>query len=696
MSVSQAVKQIINELHPTLLGNASLNAWTAHNSSSRTVMFTAQHLSQALTLLAPETNTVQTGVEREYGKYTFSIKVDKDSYVVKNIPRYQSVYGSQSIKCNPSNLLILEDMYTGEVDILNLPYHSNGDVVKHQHFGFKYIYNPDIVDKLIPGNILKAGTIIADSSNVGDAGEYRFGINANVAYMSVPGTIEDGFIVSESFCERMKTRKFERRTASWGKKYYPINLYGNDEVYKPFPDIGDKIRPDGLLFVLRPIDETLGAVEMNKLALVEPDHTFDKLYYGAPNATVVDIDIHHSDAVQYSPTPLGMETQCVKYYNALKNFHQDIVNVYEELYQTRGSDLKITPAFHRQVVESMAYIGFENITNIDLPTKKQLRKRKVNKTHRCVPIDDWWVNIETEEILTPTVAFKITNPHGGKGVICSVLPDSEMPRDKAGNIADVIMDNVTVPKRMNLGAMYEQYIKGSIRELTVELGKRRENNEPDSALIARLQHFYSIVNPEINTLLQKVYGGDLTEHLNKVIKDGVHIWLPTDTYVDSVEMVKALKTHFPAVLDKVHYKGQWSETPILIAPMYILLLEKTGSDWSAVDSAKLQHFGLPAKISNADKFSNPGRNNPVRILGETEVRLTAATMGSDAVVDIMELSTSPVHHKEHIRTLLNAEHPTNIENAVDKSKLPVGSNRALLFVNHMLECSGIKFKRTDK
>ena len=50
---------------------------------------------------------------------------------------------------------------------------------------------------------------------------------------------------------------------------------------------------------------------------------------------------------------------------------------------------------------------------------------------------------------------KISGRHGNKGVLTTILPDDEMPRDKAGNAIDIVMNPLGVPGRMNTGQVYE-------------------------------------------------------------------------------------------------------------------------------------------------------------------------------------------------------------------------------------------------
>lgn len=130
---------------------------------------------------------------------------------------------------------------------------------------------------------------------------------------------------------------------------------------------------------------------------------------------------------------------------------------------------------------------------------------------------------------------------------------------------------------------------------------------------------------------------------------------------------------------------------ILIGSMYVVLLEKTGSDWAAVSSAKRQHFGLLAKLTNADKYSLPWREQPTRLLAEAEVRLLTAIVGSDITADLLEIPNSPTASKAIVRALLEANKPTSIKQVLDRKKVPRGGSRSIGFVKHMLECAGFEF-----
>lgn len=283
----------------------------------------------------------------------------------------------------------------------------------------------------------------------------------------------------------------------------------------------------------------------------------------------------------------------------------------------------------------------------------------------------------------------------GKAVIVDVWDDEDMPVDAEGKRADMVMDSDSTIKRMNLGRMYEQYINatnatvaGRVRELC----SKGEDNQAWDYLMG----YYQIISPRMYEALSEGVVAP-QEHLEEVKKDGVYLYLPPDNNVSYMDVIRELKVKYPTTLAPVTYRGRsgnvvTTEMPVLIGSLYIMLLEKTGSGWSGVSSSKLQHFGIPAKLTNADKHSAPGRASPVRFLGETEVRLLSAFVGADVVADLLDQSNNPAVHKEITYNLLKAETPGNIDRIIDREKYPIGKSRTLVFLRHMLQCAGIELK----
>lgn len=690
-----------NELAPNLLSINSMNMFSGHDSASRGTMFSSSHITQALVADGATPRRIQSGVENEFGKYTFKHKMPCDAAVIKLIPKFRETMGIDSIpnEFNPTTLLVYENIETKEIGILELFTYSTAIDIRHQHFGFRYKFNP-ILDQLTPGKIVPKDTVLGDSPNVEGFDEvksYNYGVETNVAFMGVPAIIEDGVVVSQSYLKRISSKGFEKRTINWGKKYFPLNLYGDKDHYKPFPDIGQKIRDDGLLFALRPYDELLAPVEMDPASLQEPDYIFDKLVYGEANGTVIDININHDTTQKYPPTPVGMDDQTNKYYQGQIRYYREILELYNDLHKDRRHNLQITPEFSRLCVEATNYVGLaDNPATRHMRRNEEVLKRRVQQLYRRHDIDDWRVEVSFEYPVVPNVGFKQSNTHGGKGVICAVWPDEDMPLDADGNRAELIMDGDSIIKRMNIGTLYEQWINATTRDVSKRVQQFMAEGGDYQEAFNYLMSYYWTVSPIMAETLEENAGSvDPKTHVDYVLSEGAYIWYPTNNPAEPVDMIKKLYEYFPPTFGPVTYAPERFVTDrnVLIGSVYVVVLEKTGGDWSGVSSAKLQHFGIPARVSNADKYASPGRNQPVRILGESEVRLLNAVVGSDVTADLLDQSNSPATHKAIVNQILSLGELGNIDEIIDRREIPLGNSRSLQFVRHILECAGVEFVR---
>ncbi|MFW9604501.1 MAG: hypothetical protein ACMV0F_06080 [Trichlorobacter sp.] len=681
-----------NQLNARLLGAGScLNSWIANDSASRVQMFNSQ-VGQSLVLKDSTPRVIQTGMEREYGKHTFKKVFKEESRVVRNIEKYPRRAGDRSIKLNPVTTIIYEECKTHSFNVLHLErYHT-----QHQSFGFKYRHNTKIQQMLSPNAPpFPPGTILADSPSVRPDGEYCYGIETRVAFMSIPQVIEDGVVVTDEYLKRLTSTGTEERRFSFGKEFFPLNLYGDKDNYKPFPDIGDKIRDDGLVFALRQYDPINAAVEMTPEALMQPDYIFDKLTYGEPGAEVYDIDVFHDPTQKKSPTPFGMAAQCQKYFNLKREYHEEILKEYSRLRKQYGVHLKMTPEFRQLVVEAQA-------------TGPRPDGKRVQLTRRAEPLDDWHVTLKYAYDIIPTIGYKVTDTHGGKGVICDIIKVEHAPRDIFGRVADMILDGDSRIKRMNKGSVWEHYLLDSVwhaRNYVVQLYGSGSDQEVDAAY-AFLFRYYYVVSPYMGKLVGDLHRraettGDIKAfkrgRVEAVINDKIYIHLPPDSPNIGAEGIRAVQNFFPIVRGPLTYKPQSSDdfvttvNPIRIGGLYILLLEKTGGDWSAVSLSKLNHYGLHAKLTNADKFSNPCRKTPVRLAGEAENRLFASTMGGPATAEFLERSGNPELAREINKNVHRGYaidgFPLSI---VDREKIPGNKRRGLVYVNHINYCAGMR------
>lgn len=386
----------VNELRRDLASSPGLNPWLAFNSSARVQMYSS-HLGQKLVIAGATDKLCQSGMETEYAKYTFSIKMPVDGTIIRTIDRYKKTIDKDSIDLNPQTIVIFEDDRTKEVGVLSLPLFCS----YHQYFGFEY-KGTSAVNSLIRGNHIPKDTIFLDSPAVSDQGNYRYGVELNMAFMSHPSVSEDGIMICRDVLDKFKFKTYETRTASWGSNTFPLNMYGTVDNYKPFPDIGEYLRKDALLMMMRTYDKTLAPVTQSIHDVMIPDYFSDKgIYVNGPGGRVVDIKVYVSDSSLFENSGT-IDTQVNKYLLATRDFHEKIVSEWRRLKRERGDSLNISDAFHRQVVESLAYIGEKDETP------------KISKIYRKNPLDDYRVEFTIEYEITPREGFKFTDEHGGK------------------------------------------------------------------------------------------------------------------------------------------------------------------------------------------------------------------------------------------------------------------------------------------
>lgn len=443
-----------NQIDRRLMGISALNPWDGLDSAARKQMF-AGHLGQMLVFKGSTERYFQTGMEREYGKYTFSVKMPVNGRVVRIVDRYSQTAGYNSISINPQRIVIYENDLTNEIGFIDLPTYCS----QHQYFGFEYKQKPGMA-KLRPNATIPEGEIFLDSPSITADGGYKYGRECEIVYLTDPSVSEDSIKISQSCVEAFKFKIYEVRTVEWGKHSYPLNLYSDDpNRFQPFPDIGQAIRPDGLLMCLRSYDPAMALAEQNIYALLKPDFGFDKGTYTASGGRVVDIRIHHDIHNSSGRTPEGMDEQPLKYDNARRVFYQSLYDEWRRLYRERGNALRTTPHFHNLIVEAISVVG----------RNSQAPQDKINRLYRQAQLDDWHATFVIEYEITPSIGFKLTGCHGNKGVICKIVPDHEMPVDDAGNRAEMMMDPLSPWNRMNPGCLIEPFFNASRRDLTKEL-----------------------------------------------------------------------------------------------------------------------------------------------------------------------------------------------------------------------------------
>jgi len=455
------------------------------DSGSRSHMFTS-HLEQWIMLKNPETPKVFSGFELPYGKYTDSyIKTDDPLLVIDVIykipqsPYMKYVYVVQNLRTNIYDIILV----------------SHYEKFSENHGYIKPFTQNDMFQ---PGTIIPDNTYIVKSNNHDEYGNYRYGLNANVCWISIAETEEDGVVISESFAKRAAYQEVYQTEILLNLNDVLLNLYpSNVDEYKSFPNIGEEIR-NGILCAKRKFDYKNISSELTNNALCSIRMN-DDLFKS--NGKVIDVDIYINDKNELSAPH---RSQLLYYYNATKNYYERIKNTLERIIHNKNNKytFRLANLYH----EAKDYINDDIMFSYN-GSVFEFALLKITSTRDC-------------EL---TKGNKITDRHGGKGVIVKILPDEYMPIDEFGNRAEIILSPPGVISRANIGQSYEHelnFISSYVQRMIINAPTIEKKYE-------LLSRFLTDVNPKEGAQFIS-YWSTLTPEqqfmvLREVETDGIYI-----------------------------------------------------------------------------------------------------------------------------------------------------------------------------
>lgn len=672
------------QIHPELVGTMGLNALLRESSAPRLYMFFGQ-LSQAVTVKGANRNMLTTFAEDEFGKYTFSKRMKNKGEIYRVVRKFPPTDLDARGAKSPSTIAVYQNLDSDdrEFDVLELETY----VSMHQHFGFSYVPRP-AMSRLQPKGVIRKNEELLGCPVVKDDGSFCYGTETNLALMTIADVIEDGAKCSIEWLETQKTECFGRRVFRLNKGEMPLNTYGDLDVTRIMPEIGERIGSDGLIFAARKIDPLIACLQLlPRNMLRDRIVSTDKTVYAVPGAEVIDIRILRGRG-STNEIPSQMEEQLVKYLEKQTDFYRQINDIEIDLYRNFGPRIKFSPALSRLFVDARA--------NLDMVSRSRVADPVFNK----VPVNDWMVVIEYRYWLTPTIGMKIADSQGAKSILVSKAPRSEMPTDMHGNVADVVMDPNSTVKRSNLGRTTEQYLKASMSYHSTVLRGLMDSQSGRAGIDAAWEmykDYVSIISPVHRKLLDDPEL-DYTLEMKQVYREGIRIYAPTDNPVDYYLVIDELERKYKLPIGPVTFIGKSgrhrkTKQDVLIGPVYMYLLEKDARDWSAVASSRLHpSYGTPTKLGAADKHRGPGKESAIKALGETEERLVYNACGGYALQQIIERSNNPLAHRFAVRSVMTAKHPTNIENTVDWNQVPTTGGKPMQYVSHLYQCMGIKWE----
>ena len=658
-SLQRATDRITNIDH--VLGKGLVQPHASMNSASRKILYSTQQ-DHIMPPIKGEVPLNGTGYENEFGRHSSSfVLADANYELVHKIPKFTHMPGYVY-------LAVLRNLETGEYTV------RERKQTEHITENYGFMYNNEDLDELYIGGVLEKGKAISKSISYDQYNNRQDGINLLSGYLADPMTTEDGIKLSMSGAAKLSSALVKPVSINVNGNHIMLNLYGNEQRYKAFPDIGESVS-GGLLCALRiekkeEILYTLSSQRLQHIMISDEKYTVGGM--------VVDIDIccNNPEALADS----HYNGQLKYYYDEIMAYSRNIVNTLSDYIDEKCSyDLKKMYLNHKRRVDG------------DLWAKDGK------------PFSDTVVEFTLLEISDLSVGDKIADRYGGKGVTSCIVPDNMMPRLEDGRIMEVIFNPIGPVGRENPG----QLIELTINHVGDEILKMvRLSEDPQDGLNMILDFIRIVVPKQYEYYRNLISGLDRFEKdmlLDSFVEYGIVVHGEPISEACDIDTLDELYRVFPWIQQSrievpiIDSNNQVRFVParrrITVAKKFMHRLKQYAKDKSSATSLSATSLrNVPTKPRSNKLYKAPFAKTPIK-MGFMEMGNLMHFLNMEVVVsNLMIHSNSPIARKK-CKELLT-ENPFNIDIKLD----PESRNRDVEILNAYLKTMGLRlvFKRKRK
>lgn len=504
--VANAVKALPN--YNYMLGRTLMQPFKPSNSGSRALM-NSIHVEHFMVLNNSETPIIQTGYETEFGeKSTSYVKSDHNYKIINKI--YKFTFNQDHY------FLILQNLDNGEYDYIERV------TYKHNTESYGYLWNNNILDNYSVGDTIPVDTVLKTSIAYDEYGNKRNGVNLVTLYLACAQNLEDSVILSESAAMKLQTSLIKNTSIMINDNDVLLNLYGNDDYYKTFPDVGEKVK-NGMFCAIRRVENrdilfSLSKQRQKDILLSDRPILIDGYVY--------DIDV-------YSNSPDNLKTS---FYNSqLCKYYQEKIN------------------FCKQINDFVGQIAMNNKLTYNLSKlysrcRDTILGKEYFKEHQ---FNNVILDVTVMQPLYMNNGDKLADRYGGKGVVSQILPDKLMPLLDNGIRVDKICNQSTCINRENIGQLHEQSVTFAGMRIIDHIRNNIANGQMTYCeafsiwykfvhLLDPSQAEYSLMYIDKNDEIQCQY------FINSVLEDdGIILSLEPFTSGVSLDKIKEIYDTFP-------------------------------------------------------------------------------------------------------------------------------------------------------
>lgn len=641
-------------------------------STQRGAMFSA-HGAQAMVVEGAESPRILTGLESKVGEYELNPSArDQDIQIKEIIPKFKSNSGRGLAVNNPVLTVVYlgcDDNKIGYVDIPS--YTELGS-------GFGYINKKLNRHLLMRDNFIEKDTKFMTAPNH-DGDLYNLGVNANVCYLPDWDVADDAFVISDRLQRKLRHTVINTIQLNLHIDDIPLNLYGDENDYKIFPDLGEIVRDDGCVVALRTHNASslLTDITAESLRTLEPLH--DEMHVAPPGAEIIDVQVYTNQKKYPSLLKNDLYTQLMQYQQQHIVYYETIVNLYHE-YVKLGYQL------------SPEFINLATRCNTLCYTRAGRHMTLMNKKEQVDYINvkiTWAIQRDVDK------GFKLTGREGAKGIISDVRPLDDMPMTADGVKSDILIAGESPFNRLNDGQYTEEFINYASEVVHNRILESKNTIEANYEYVLK---YVSLVRPVYAKYLREATENNKEEFVNAVKQDGLYLIIPPFCKNITPETIKRIAKEMNISQQTITYATydemgnrtiRTIEDKGIIGSKYIYLLGKIPIDEvNCVEYGYTSQFGLPVRPgSKTIKTQSLIGSTPCRY-GEDETMIMCMSMDPYIVKRMYGIyATSPVAMNMMQHALLTAPKPSDIDRIPITTEDIIRSDISIALLKHQLaEC----------
>lgn len=294
----------------------SLLTFPGYVSSSRGVMFSS-HIKHMVSINSPQYPSVFTHYENMLGKLSSGYKkANADLTVYAKVTKFQHI---------PNHKYVIFT-YDKEKDLYDIVEKKNHENLTEK---FGYAYNNDVMDTKEVGSEISKGEVLYKTNSYDEYMNYGYGRDVRFIFTLDNDTIEDAIYCSDQLAKDLSFTEVDTVKVTLNDNDILGNLYGDNEIYKSFPDIGESINRRIICNKKRIFNnQILFDLKMSNLRKV--NFGADTPFYS--DGIVTDIDIYCNKPLdEITETPFNRQLlfylrEQHRYYTEINQICTDIIN----------------------------------------------------------------------------------------------------------------------------------------------------------------------------------------------------------------------------------------------------------------------------------------------------------------------------------------------------------------------------------